>query len=221
MKRIPHSVYSTLFGVVHLALGVNIALAVVALPLIVLLVTTDPSLSWPLAALAAVPAGMGIAAAFGTFRAHADGEESVLRIFFRQLASMWRRSLVLSAIVVAIVVVAAVDVFVLVPRPASGRLRAPPRRDRGCSLSAAGVVGMSRSPRIRARGSSDVLQISADHRVRRWPFTLVSFAAIAVQAAVIVQAPALGIGLTSAACLYVVWAGARYALRPALRPVSS
>ncbi|MGO1879211.1 MAG: ferredoxin-NADPH reductase [Microbacterium gubbeenense] len=220
MKRIPHSVYSTLFGVVHLALGVNIALAVVALPLIVLLVTTDPSLSWPLVALAAVPAGMGIAAAFGTFRAHADGEQSVIRTFFRQLGSLWRRSLVLSAIVVAIAVVAAVDVFVLVPTGV-GAIFAPLLVVIALLAVGAGIVGMvalTEDPRARI---ADVLRISLIICVRRWPFTLVSFAAIAVQAAVIVQAPALGIGLTSAACLYVVWAGARYALRPALRPVSS
>ena len=220
MKRIPHSVYSTLFGVVHLALGVNIALAVVALPLIVLLVTTDPSLSWPLVALAAVPAGMGIAAAFGTFRAHADGEQSVIRMFFRQLGSLWRRSLVLSAIVVAIAVVAAVDVFVRVPTGVGGLVA--PRLGgvavRGVGPGIVGMVALTEDPRARI---ADVLRISLIICVRRWPFTLVSFAAIAVQAAVIVQAPALGIGLTSAACLYVVWAGARYALRPALRPVSS
>lgn len=220
MKRIPHSVYSTLFGVVHLALGVNLSLAVVALPLIALLVTTDPSLSWPLLAIAAIPAGMGVAAAFGTFRAHADGEASVLRTFFRRLASTWRRSLALSAIVVVIVVVAVADVVVLAPT-GIGAVFAPLLVVIAALAVACGVVGLvaiTEDPRARL---VDVLKISAVIAARRWPFTLVSFAALGVQAAVIVEAPALGIGLTSAACLYVVWAGARYALRPALRPVSS
>jgi hypothetical protein len=212
MKRIPHSVYSTLFGVVHLALGINISLALVALPFLVLLVTTDPSLSWPALALAAVPAGMGIAASFGTFRAHAGGEPSVFRTFFRQLGRTWKQSLALSAVVVAIVVVAAVDVFVLVPTGA-GAIAAPLLVIIALLAIATGVVGfaaIAEDPRARIR----------DVAVRRWPFTIASFAVIGVQAAVVTQAPALGIGLTAAACLYVVWAGSRYSLRPALRPVT-
>ncbi|GGO66573.1 hypothetical protein GCM10010910_26330 [Microbacterium nanhaiense] len=219
MKRIPHSVYSTLFGVVHLALGINVSLALVALPFLVLLVTTDPSLSWPLLALAAVPAGMGIAAAFGTFREHADGEPSVFRTFFRQLARHWKASLALSSLVVAIVVVAAVDVFVLVPT-GPGAIVAPLLVTVALLAVATGIVGfvaITEDPRARFR---DVVRVSLLIAVRRWPFTLASFAVIGVQAAVITQAPALGIGLTSAACLYVVWAGSRYSLRPALRPVT-
>jgi uncharacterized membrane protein YesL len=219
MKRIPHSVYSTLFGVVHLALGINISLALVALPFLVLLVTTDPSLSWPALALAAVPAGMGIAASFGTFRAHAGGEPSVFRTFFRQLGRTWKQSLALSAVVVAIVVVAAVDVFVLVPTGA-GAIAAPLLVIIALLAIATGVVGfaaIAEDPRARIR---DVLRVSLLIAVRRWPFTIASFAVIGVQAAVVTQAPALGIGLTAAACLYVVWAGSRYSLRPALRPVT-
>lgn len=220
MKRIPHSVYSTLFGVVHLALGINFSLAVVALPFLVLLVTTDPSLAWPALALAAVPAGMGIAAAFGTFRAHADGEPSVFRTFFRQLGRTWKQSLALSALVVAIVVVAAVDVFVLVPT-GPGAVAAPLLVIVALLALATGIVGfaaIAEDPHARIR---DVLRISLLIAVRRWPFTLASFVVIGVQAAVITQAPALGIGLTAAACLYVVWAGSRYSLRPALRPATS
>jgi len=220
MKRIPHSVYSTLFGVVHLALGINFSLALVALPFLVLLVTTDPSLAWPALALAAVPAGMGIASAFGTFRAHADGEPSVFRTFFRQLGRTWKQSLALSALVVAIVVVAAVDVFVLVPT-GPGAVAAPLLVIVALLALATGIVGfaaIAEDPHARIR---DVLRISLLIAVRRWPFTLASFVVIGVQAAVITQAPALGIGLTAAACLYVVWAGSRYSLRPALRPATS
>jgi uncharacterized membrane protein YesL len=209
MKRIPHSVYSTLFGVVHLALGINISLALVALPFLVLLVTTDPSLSWPALALAS----------FGTFRAHAGGEPSVFRTFFRQLGRTWKQSLALSAVVVAIVVVAAVDVFVLVPTGA-GAIAAPLLVIIALLAIATGVVGfaaIAEDPRARIR---DVLRVSLLIAVRRWPFTIASFAVIGVQAAVVTQAPALGIGLTAAACLYVVWAGSRYSLRPALRPVT-
>ncbi|GAA4783568.1 ferredoxin-NADPH reductase [Microbacterium gilvum] len=220
MKRIPHSVYSTLFGVVHLALGVNASLALVCLPLLVLLVTTDPSLSWPLLAVAAVPCGMGAAAAFATFRAHASGETAVLRTFFRELGATWRRALALSALVVGVGVVALVDVVVLVPTGA-GAVAAPLLVVVALLALAAGMVGLvalAEAPDARLR---DVLRVCVVLAVRRWPLTIASFAVLAVQAAVVVAAPALGIGLTAAACLYVVWAGARYTLQPALRPVAA
>ncbi|WP_324013782.1 ferredoxin-NADPH reductase [Microbacterium sp. JZ37] len=220
MKRIPHSVYATLFGVVHLALGVNLALAAVALPLIALLLTTDPSLSWPALALAAVLAGPGVAAAFGTFRAHADGETGVLRAFARSLRATWRRALALSALVGAVVTVALVDVFVLVPTGA-GAVVAPLLIVVALLAIAMGMVGMvavAEDPDARLR---DVLRAGLVLAVRRWPLTVASFAVVAVQAAVVVAAPALGIGLTAAACLYVVWAGGRYTLQPVLAPAES
>jgi uncharacterized membrane protein YesL len=220
MKRIPHSAYSTLFGVVHLALGVNLALAVVSLPFLVLLMTTDPSLSWPALAVAAIPCGMGIAGAFGAFRAHAAGENGVLRPFLRALRATWRRALGLSAAVVAIVVVAVADVLVLVPT-GTGAIAAPLLVVVALLAAASGMVGMVaivEDPSARLR---DVLRASIILSARSWPLTLASFAVIAVQAAVIAAAPALGIGLTSAACLYVVWAGGRHTLQPALRPAEA
>ncbi|MGW9112634.1 DUF624 domain-containing protein [Microbacterium sp. NPDC055683] len=220
MKRIPHSVYSTLFGVAHLALGVNASLALVCLPLLVLLVTTDPSLSWPLLAVAAVPCGMGAAAAFATFRAHASGETAVFRTYFRELRATWRRALALSALVVGVGVVALVDVVVLVPTGA-GAVVAPLLVVVALLALAAGMVGLvalTEAPDARLR---DVLRVCVVLAVRRWPLTIASFAVLAVQAAVVVAAPALGIGLTAAASLYVVWAGARYTLQPALRPVAA
>lgn len=220
MKRVSHGMYATLFGVVHLALGVNLMLAVVASPFIVLLVTTDPSLSWPLLTLAAVPAGAGIAAAFGTFREHGAGERSVFRTFIRQLRATGLKALALSAIVVALVAVAAVDAFVLVPT-GIGAVLAPLLAVIALLAVAVGFVGLTalaEDPRARLR---DVIRISLLLAVRRLPFTLASFAVIGVQAAVIVAAPALGFGVTSAACLYVVWAGARHTLQPALRPAEA
>ncbi|WP_036320299.1 hypothetical protein [Microbacterium indicum] len=217
MKRIPHGVYATLFGAAHLVLGTNVALAVWCLPFIALLVTTDPSLSWPLLALAAVPAGCGICAAFGVFRSHSGGDPSVLRAFLRQLRATWRPALALSAIVVAVVTVAAVDVFVLVPTGA-GAVVAPLLvviALLAVATGAVGLVAIAESPASRLR---DVVRISLLLAVRRWPLTVLSLVVVGVQAAVVSAAPACGLGLTAAACLYIVWAGGRHTLQPALRP---
>ena len=58
--------------------------------------------------------------------------------------------------------------------------------------------------------------------VRRWHLTLVTIAALAFQAAFFAAQPVLALGLTSAPVLYLVWAGATFALdstleRPSVR----
>ncbi|WP_460798883.1 hypothetical protein [Microbacterium sp. GXF0217] len=79
------------------------------------------------------------------------------------------------------------------------------------------MLGRPESERSAGRGeipdarTRDVLRSSTVLAVRRWPLTLASFAVIAVQAAAVTVAPAIAIGLTAAPCLYIVWAGGRYA----------
>jgi uncharacterized membrane protein YesL len=135
------------------------------------------------------------------------------------MRSTWRRALALSAIVVSVIVVAAVDVFVLVPTGV-GAVAAPLLVVVAVVAVAAGMVGLvaiAEAPDARLR---DVLRVAVLLSVRRWPLTLVSLAVAGAQAAVFAAAPAIAVGVTAAACLYVVWAGGRHTLQPALRPAS-
>ena len=53
MNRVSHSTWAAILGVLHLGLMVNLLVLLTALPLMLLLFTTDPALSWPLVAVAA------------------------------------------------------------------------------------------------------------------------------------------------------------------------
>ena len=51
--RIRHETYTRIFETVYVGLTVNLLLTVAGLPVVVLLLTTDPGRSWPLLALLA------------------------------------------------------------------------------------------------------------------------------------------------------------------------
>ncbi len=61
-----------------------------------------------------------------------------------------------------------------------------------------------------------LLSTGAVLAVRRWYLSAVSLLVLAGQAALFVTSPALALGLTAAPALYLIWANARYTLRPVL-----
>lgn len=220
MRRISHSTYAAVFGIASLGLIVNVLLLVGCLPFVALLVTTDPAVSWPLLAFAAPLCAPALTAAGVTFREHglsplgaADG--GVVGAFLRGYRATWRRALGLGALVTAIVTVALVDVRMLSGTPAAVYV-VPALLV--VALLAAGIgavatVGISEAPDARLR---DILRASAFFAVRRWYLTLASLVVVAVQAVLFASVPALALGLTASAALYLVWANGRFALRPVL-----
>src|SRR5688500_11312772 len=110
MKRISHDTYATVFAVVYLGLMTNALLLIGCLPLVVVLVTTDPATSWPLLAIAAPLCAPAAAAAFTVFRDHSRGGAQVARAFVSAWRAVWRKALALGAMASALLVVVLVDV---------------------------------------------------------------------------------------------------------------
>jgi len=75
------------------------------------------------------------------------------------------------------------------------------------------LVVLAERPTVRLR---DAVRASLYLGVRRWYLTAVSLAVLLLLVQVVAQKPALGLGLVATPLLYVVWAGSRYSLRPAL-----
>lgn len=219
LKRIPNSIYSTLFSTVYLALGVNALLVLTCAPFLIVLITTDPSLSWPLLAVTAALCAPGFAAAFAVFREHKDGEPGVVRPFGRALRATWKKALAVGILTSAVLVVAVADVLVLAPMR-FGMVIVPLLAVLGVVALVTGVtvlVAISEAPNARLR---DALRASLVLGVRSWPLSVLALVVIGTQAGIAVASPAIGIGVTASACLYVVWAGARRTLQPALVPAS-
>jgi len=215
VKRISHNTYATVFGVVYLGLMTNLLLLASCLPLVVLLVVTDPALSWPLLAIVAPTAAPGITAAFATFRAHGEGDNQVVRTFVRSWKRSWRKAMLLGSAATAGLVIVLVDVRFFAPMQV-GVAIVPALAVLTALLLTSALVAFAALAEQEDAGFRTIARAALFLSVRRWWLGLVSLAVIAVQVGLFVTVPAIAIGLTAGPVLYLVWANARYTLHPVL-----
>lgn len=215
MKPLAHGTYTMIAGVVYLGLITNALLVIACLPLVLLLITTDPARSWPLLAVAAPLCAPGLSAAFATFREFSRGGVTPARAFVAGWRATWRRAFLLGAIATALVVVLLVDLrmfadstigVAVVPVLALLTVMAT-------AVTLVGLVAISDAPGARL---VDVIRASLYLGVRRWYLSLVTLLVIGTQVALFASMPAIALGLTAAPALYLAWANSRYTLRPVL-----
>jgi uncharacterized membrane protein YesL len=220
-----HSTYAAVFGVVSLGLILNALLVVAWLPFVALLMTTDPARSWPLLALAAPLCAPALTAAAWTFRVHGTtvsgaAEGGVVRTFLAGYRATWRRALALGALITAFVTVALVDIRMLAETPAA--VYVVPlllvATVLACGVAVVAAVAIAEAPEARLR---DILRASLFLAVTRGHLTIVSLVVLAAQAVLFTAMPALALGLTASASLYLVWANGRFTLRPVLSTADS
>ena len=215
MKRVSHDTWATILGVVYLGLMSNFLVLLAAAPLVALLITTDPALSWPLLALAAPVAAPALTGAFAAFREFGHGEAQVVRSFLRGWKASWRKGMLIGAAAAASVVVLLVDVRAVAALPASVVMVPVLALLTLIAVATAlvALVALAEAPQARLR---DILKAALYLSVRRWYLTVLSFAVLGVQFVLFTTMPAIAIGLTCAPALYVAWANSRYTLRPVL-----
>jgi uncharacterized membrane protein YesL len=199
-----------IFELVYLGLMTNLMLVVAGLPLVLLLVTTDPTRSWPLLALVAPICAPGLCAAFVVLAAFtADGSVDVVRTFFRAWRATFRRAAALGAVTSAGLVVLGVDLRAAWGRPV-GALAVPVLAVAMLLLVAAALpaaVLIAETPAVRLR---DALRAGLYLAVRRWYLTALSLAVLVLFEALLVSRPAVALGLAATPLLYVVWANSRF-----------
>jgi uncharacterized membrane protein YesL len=214
-RLISHDTWAFIIGMLYLGLIVNALLVIACLPLVALLMTTDPAGGWPLLALAAPLAAPGVAAAFRAFREHDAGGLGPIRAFMTGLRDTWRPALGVGAMVTAVAVVALVDVRMLSATPAAV-FTVPLLAVLALLAVSIGLLSLVAIAEVPAARFRDVVRAAAYLGLRRWYLTAVSLVALAVQAAVFAAAPAIGLGLTASAVLYLAWTNSRFTLRPVL-----
>jgi uncharacterized membrane protein YesL len=214
--RISHDVLSTALGAAYLGLVTNALLAAACLPFLVVLVSTDPSATWPVLVLLAPTTFPALVAACTVF---ADSTDGVVRTFARAWRRSLRKACTLGLIATVLVAVPVVDIrvvfgqrlgAVLIPVLAVLALL-------GTVATIHAVVALADAPAGRLR---DLLWWSTLLGVRHWFLSLVSIGVLGLQAAFLAQRPALALGVSAAPLLYVVWANARHTLRPAFVPTA-
>jgi uncharacterized membrane protein YesL len=184
------------------------------------LVVTDPARSWPVLALVAPlcgPALVGVFAVMTTLGGSSPrlGPVGVLGTFAAAWRASFRRATGLCALATLALVVLSVDVAWAWGRTIGAA--AIPVLVTLMVLAVATalltLVVLAERPTVRLR---DAVRASLYLGVRRWYLTAVSLAVLLLLVQVVAQKPALGLGLVATPLLYVVWAGSRYSLRPAL-----
>lgn len=204
-------------GVIYLALGTNVLLAIASLPLLVVSATLSPAeglLPYALASAAAVP---GVMAAFAAFRSYSDeGSVSVVRSF---LSAWWAHlptSLPIGAALTVLVSVLAVDiVWASGSRVGAVAIPVLVAAIIGAVAVALGVLtGRLDRPDASLRS---LAKASVYLMARRWYLTLASVGGLLALGAIVATQPVLGLGVAAAPLLYLVWANTRYSLQPILR----
>ncbi len=210
--RVGGAVYSTVFGTLLTGLVLNVMMLVSCLPLVVLLLTTDPVRSWPALALLAPLLAPAAVAAFAVFRQVSDdGAPAPVRAYWSAYRRHARRSLALGALLTGVVVVGVVDV-VAAGRMAGGAVALPVVAVVVALAALTGVVALAAVPELPEARLRDLLRASLFLAVRRWYLAGAALVVIAMLAGVVVLKPALGLGLLPAPLLYVAWGAARFAL---------
>ncbi|GAA1981643.1 hypothetical protein GCM10009718_18380 [Isoptericola halotolerans] len=219
-KGVGSETYESIFGLVYVGLATNLLLVVATLPLLVLLMTTDPATSWPALAVVAPVAAPALVAAFAVFGAHsADGSTTAVRTFARAYRHHLRRSLAVGALTSAVVVVLVVDVAA-VWGARIGALAIPVFVTLLVLAVATAVVALVAVPELPGTRLRDLLRVSLFVAVRRWYVSAAALAVLGLLAGVVVARPAIGLGVTAAPLLFAVWGSHRYALRAQLRAVT-
>jgi uncharacterized membrane protein YesL len=219
--RLRPEVFTAVTGMVYAALLSNLLLVIGCAPLVVGVLVTDPARSWPLLALVAPLCGPALVGVFAVMTAFGgSGRGGVLRNFGFAWRASFRRATAVCALATLALVVLGVDIAWAWGR-SIGAVAIPVLAVLMVLVVATTIltlVVLAERPTVRLR---DALRASLYLGVRRWYLTGVSLVVLVLLVQVVAQKPALGLGLVATPLLYLVWAGSRYSLRPALDPSPS
>lgn len=212
-RLVSQEMYEMVFGTVYTGLVTNLLLVVACLPAVVLLMTTDPVVSWPAYVVVAPLVAPALVAAFAVFsELSAAGPATPARTFWRAYRTHFRRALAIGAVATAVVVVLAVDVAA-VWGARIGAAAIPVFATLVVLALATTVLALAAVPELGTARLRDLLRASVYLAVRRWYLSAASLVVLALLGGVVAARPAVGLGLAAAPLLYVVWGGSRYALR--------
>ncbi|HWD62565.1 MAG TPA: hypothetical protein VG369_08700 [Humibacter sp.] len=211
-----HETVETIFGYAYAMLMVDVLLLVFNLPLAAMLfVTVDPLASWPFFLLLSLTLAPSLAGAFEVFRSLREGPPRPFAAFWRGYRRRAATAFVAGLATALIVGLALFDATVM-----AGTVWAPLLGPLLVVLSlgsvattlfvVAGLVVFERAS-LKA-----VAKASVFLAVRRWYFSLVALAMVALIGTAVLLQPVVGAALAPGILLYAVFANAQYAFRRAV-----
>lgn len=217
MVAVSHDSWSRALHSVYTALVVNMLVLVATLPLVVLLMTTNPRLSWPVLALMTPLAAPALTAAFSVFAAPVIGAKNIARAFVAGWRATWLKAMSIGGLFAGVCVVLWADI-----RFASDLelavLIVPVLMILVLIASATAWLSLVSFTERPDAAVWAVVKAAIYLSMRHWVLALLSLAALAVQFVLFVTVPAVAIGVTCTPALYFAWTNARHSARAVLPP---
>lgn len=211
-----YELHELIFGLVYLCLMGNLLLSLVSSPLVVMLATTNPQSSWPVLALLSPLAVAGFVGLFAVFHeATMSGSRTVVRDFFRYWWRYLRKSLLVGLLVAAIFTAATLNIRFFLSSQI-GALVIPIQVMILLVTLIVGITALVAIPEFPRLKLAKILQMSLGLGIRRWYLTIPALGILALLLGIIIERPAIGLGVAAAPLLFAVWGLCRFALQPAL-----
>ncbi|GIE31056.1 hypothetical protein Ait01nite_041010 [Actinoplanes italicus] len=199
-----------IFEAVHTALLTNLLLAIACAPLVLVVLTTDPSRTWPLLVLFAPLAGPALVAVFTVLKSYPS---PVVKVFWTAWRTSARPALATGTVATVALLVLGVDARWAWGRPVGAVVL--PMIVVAMTLlvitTLLVLVVLAERPEARLR---DAARAALYLGVRRWYLSLFSLFALVLFEALLAARPAIAIGVVASPLLYVVWANSRFTLTP-------
>ena len=212
-----HEMYELAFGTLYVGLMTNLLLVVATLPLVVMLMTTNPTTSWPALVLLAPLAAPAAVAAFTVFREFsADGSKTVVRSFVRAWRRHLRRSLAIGAMLAGVAAVVGLNVSFLWTTQRAGAALIPVQVVLLMIAAATALVALVAVPELPAARLRDLLRVSLLLAVRKLHLTVPALVVLSLLGSLLATRPAIALGVVASPLLFAAWGACRHALRPVL-----
>ncbi|MBR7836933.1 hypothetical protein KDL01_26890 [Actinospica durhamensis] len=201
--------YDAIFAYVYAVFRINLCLMAAGLPLLLAFAFTGSQVAaWPFFVALATLCGPAVTAAFAAFEHVSDEADRVGRVFWSAYWAGFVRSLAVSALAAAAVILLGVDLEVAAGTPARGVIPML------ATLIAVVVVVTTALLAAGRRLCAAGVLACAYLCIRRWYLSVANLAVLGVLLAAIVGKPALGLAVLPGPALYVVWANTRHIVAP-------
>lgn len=210
--------FQAVTGLAYVVLMTNLLVGLPLAPLVLFYVTADLTVTWHAIVIAGPFVAPLLTAAFGVLTHYSEaGETAVIRTFIATLRATFTRALIVGVIVTAGLAIVVVDIAMVWPYRWGAMV--VPILVMGAVLLLAtaltALVAIAVEPEAKMRLA---WKASLALAVRRWYLSAMSLVVLAVFLGFALSQPALALGLALTPALYLIWANARFSLRPVLPP---
>lgn len=219
-SRIGFGVYEKVFSVAYLILGTSAAFTLTSLPFFAVIYIFGFEEMWLFVSLSALTLFPSFSAVFGVFGSYVfHGDNAIISNYFRCWIHTFRRSIIIGTITIALLTVFVVDIAYLWQQQ-SGAIFVPILATGSVLIITVGIGSLTVNQLAPGNSLWVLFKATFYVTVRRFYLSALSWAGFAVVTLVIIQAPAIGLGVLVAPALFLFWSNIKYCLQATINSLS-